>query len=446
MSGSISKWEKKVGERCLPGDAVAQVETDKASVSFDAQDEFFIAKFLVEQGQEVAVGAPIMVTVEEESAVAVFANYVHSTADTKAPQPQATPAHPPQKTSTVDTHSATQQVSTDAKGVSAGSNLRLSPAAKHFLESHGYDARNIVGTSKHGIISKADVLIALRDGKLVPLQKFSQAPVSEAPTKSADPATSDKATTTVRHTASSAEQPSSQAMPLPVNSHYEDIPASNMRKVIAKRLTQSKATVPHSYMTIDCELDAMLAFRSKLKADLGVTVSVNDLVIKAAALALRDVPEANAQWAGDKIKTSSSVDISIAVATPNGLITPILTHADQRGLDAISKTVRDLATRARDGKLKPEEYQGGTFTISNLGMFGISEFSAVINPPQSCILAVGGGIKRVLPPKAGDSKPRVATVLTVQLSADRRVVDETVSALFLQAFREYIANPMAATL
>ena len=433
-----------MGEKCSPGDSIAQVETDKASVSFDAQDDFFIARFLVEQGQEVEVGAPILVTVEEESAVAAFANYVHSAPATKVPS-QDPPAPQSPEPSTIETHSAAQQSAADDKHANAGSTLRFSPAARHFLESHGYDARNVVGTSKHGLISKADVLIALRDGKLLPLQTLTQASVSEA-AKPTDVAASATTSATVRHPMDATKQTDSKAAPMPVNSNYEDIPASNMRKVIAKRLTQSKASVPHSYMTIDCELDAMLAFRSKLKADLGVNVSVNDLVIKAAALALRDVPEANAQWAGDKIKTSTSVDISIAVATPNGLITPILNHADQRGLDAISKSVRDLATRARDGKLKPEEYQGGTFTISNLGMFGISEFSAVINPPQSCILAVGGGIKRVLPPKAGDSKPRVATILSVQLSADRRVVDETVSALFLQSFREYIANPMAAML
>ncbi len=435
-AGSISKWEKKVGEQCAPGDSIALVETDKASVSFDAQDDFFIAKFLVEPGQEVAVGDPIMVTVEERDAVAAFANYVHQPQG--KPSQEASPEAKPQQAPAQSAESA-------VKAAGGRSPPRLSPAARHFLDSHGYDASNVTGTSKHGIVSKADVLLALKEGKLVPLPKFASESPKERTAAPTAPVVEQRPSSSGQ-SMGSTEAKSSKDAPPPVNNNFVDIPASNMRKVIAKRLTQSKATVPHSYMTIDCELDAMLAFRSKLKAELGVNVSVNDLVIKAAALALRDVPEANAQWSGESIRPSTSVDISIAVATPNGLITPILTNADHRGLDSINKTVRDLATRARDGKLKPEEYQGGTFTISNLGMFGISEFSAVINPPQSCILAVGGGIKRILPPKSADGKPRVGTILTVQLSADRRVVDEAVSALFLQSFREYIANPMAAML
>jgi pyruvate dehydrogenase E2 component (dihydrolipoamide acetyltransferase) len=246
-----------------------------------------------------------------------------------------------------------------------------------------------------------------------------------------------------------------------------------MRKIIAKRLAESKATVPHYYLTGECTIDDLMSMRKKLKKELEINVSVNDIVIKSAALALKDVPIANSKFdvKSSTIKAGSTVDISVAVATPNGLITPIVTNAvgsfslqtqkildlfississfhpqDKRGLKDINATVKDLATRAKDGKLKSEEYQGGSFTISNLGMFGISEFSAVINPPQACILAIGGGVPRVFPPlKAGD-KPRVVTTVRYCLSADRRVVDEDAAGQFIQVFSEYLGNPKSILL
>lgn len=212
-----------------------------------------------------------------------------------------------------------------------------------------------------------------------------------------------------------------------------------MRKVIAKRLTESKAGVPHFYTSVACEIDAGLALRKRMAAEHGVKFSVNDLVIRASALALRDVPEANAAWHG-VARTNAGVDVSVAVATPSGLITPIVVGADKLGLLGITQVVGDLATRAKSGKLKPEEYQGGTFTISNLGMFGIREFSAIVNPPQAAILAVGGGVAKVVP-GGPDSAPRVATVMTARLSADRRVLDEALAAQFLQVFQHYMTNP-----
>eukprot|EP01032_Pedospumella_encystans_P018211 gene18211-20738_t len=246
---------------------------------------------------------------------------------------------------------------------------------------------------------------------------------------------------------SSSAAPVAATSQAPVNSHFKDIPNSNMRKVIAKRLTESKATVPHFYTSIECKIDSLMALRKTFKKDMELNISVNDLVIKSAALALRDVPEANSRWNKQSgsidAATSKQVDISVAVATPNGLITPILTGADKRGLVDINSTVKDLATRARDGKLKPEEYQGGSFSISNLGMYGITSFSAVINPPQACILAVGAGIQKMLPPKANSTtnRPRVVTTVTVQLSADRRVIDEATAAQYLQVFQSYLSNP-----
>lgn len=229
---------------------------------------------------------------------------------------------------------------------------------------------------------------------------------------------------------------------------YEDVPNNNMRKVIAKRLTESKRDVPHFYTSMEVELDNVMKLRKQLAANHDVKVSVNDVIIRASSLALRDVPEANGTYdiKADTVKLQSSIDISVAVATPSGLITPIVPHTDKMGLSEITDKVRDLAGRAREGKLKPEEYQGGTFCISNLGMFGIDEFSAVINPPQAAILAVGGGSRRIVPTPYVDGaevqpKPSIKTIMTARLSADRRVVDEATAALFMSAFKHYISKP-----
>jgi len=332
------------------------------------------------------------------------------------------------------------------------------------VESKALDTTGLQGSAKRGLISKSDVVLGIKSGQVkeddVKKKMLSQAltkPVStiavtapviispQAPIN-AFPATTVNAATLL------------EISQKPVSDRYVDIPNSNMRKVIAKRLTESKSTVPHFYTSIECEVDDLMKLRKRLQSDFDVNVSVNDLVIKSAALALRDVPRVNSKWSKQLNAIDSSmshrVDISVAVATPNGLITPIVTDADKRGLADINSTVKDLATRARDGKLKPDEYQGGSFSISNLGMFGISSFSAVINPPQACILAVGAGIKKVLPPKlptegvSGDSKPkpRVVTTVTVQLSADRRVVDEAVASQFLQVFQGYLSNPVTMLL
>lgn len=229
---------------------------------------------------------------------------------------------------------------------------------------------------------------------------------------------------------------------------FEDVPNNNMRKVIAKRLTESKRDVPHFYTSVEVELDNVLKLRKELVAKHEVKVSVNDLIIRCCSLALRDVPEVNGTYdpKSDSVKLQDSVDISIAVATPTGLITPIVPNTDKLGLSEITDKVRDLAGRAREGKLAPQEYQGGSFCISNLGMFGIDEFSAVINPPQAAILAVGGGSRRIVPTPYVDgaeeqSKPSIKTIMTARLSADRRVVDEATAALFLSAFNHYISKP-----
>lgn len=323
--------------------------------------------------------------------------------------------------------SLAQAVSQQRRFASAAlHDAKLSPAARYIANNHRLDVAGIKGTGKAGMIVKGDVLAVLSSGA-------AKAAPSAAPVAAAAPVA------TVAPVA-----PSSTA---PVNSNYTDIPLTTMRKVIAKRLTESKQTVPHGYCLATVEIDAVLKMRKQLAKDFNVNISVNDAVIKAAALALRDVPEANARFdaARGAVQRSPSIDVSVAVATPTGLITPIVTNADGRGLSDINATVKDLATRARAGKLKPQEFQGGSFSISNLGMFGVSAFSAVINPPQSCILAVGAGVPRVVVDEKTQTL-RTVTQLSVQLSADRRVVSEAVAAQFLQAFSAYLASPVALAL
>lgn len=374
-TGTLSKWLIDVGDEVAPGDGIADITTDKASMTFESTDDFYVAKLLVEEGTEIAVGAPVFISVEDKAHVEAFSTYTTPTAST-------TPALADTPVSVAPTPE-----------VSATSRI---PSIK-FLGKR-----------------------SLSPEVASPVVSAAASPVTPAPVVQ------------VSHVSSTTD------------TNYSDVPNTNMRKIIAKRLTESKTTVPHMYTAITSEIDEVLKLRKTLKKEFDINVSVNDIVIKAAALALRDVPEANAKWDAKKDArdvSSDSIDISVAVATPNGLITPIVTAAEKRGLSDINNTVKDLANRAKDNKLKPEEFQGGSFTISNLGMFGITEFSAVINPPQACILAVGGGISKVYPPRAGELKPRVATTMTVQLSSDRRVIDEAIAAQYLQVFDFYMSNP-----
>lgn len=321
----------------------------------------------------------------------------------------------------------------------------LMPSARHLSQSKGLDATGLPGSGKDGRITKGDVLKALKDGVVLPpLSKAATSTTAATTTVAA--ATAAPASPTIAPTTPST--PADVTIPaITTSGTYEDIKNNNMRKVIARRLTESKSSVPHFYSTVEIELDNIMALRKKLK-EKDIKVSVNDLIIRGSALALRDVPEVNASFtANGGVKMNDSVDISVAVATPGGLITPIVPNTDTMGLSDISNKVRDLATRARDGKLSPEEYQGGTFCISNLGMFGITEFSAVINPPQAAILAVGGGVKKVIvntPYVDGaeeQEQPKVKSVMSARLSADRRVVDEATAALFMSALKCYLNKP-----
>jgi pyruvate dehydrogenase E2 component (dihydrolipoamide acetyltransferase) len=361
--GTISLWKASPGTELKAGDVLCEIETDKASVGFEMQENCVLAKILVEaHGPETAVGCPIALTVEDAAAYEAFvksdpSSYKHLEGNASA---AALASSQPAQSAT------TNEASHAAPAASSGPQ-RFMPAAPPQAEAPGGVMTGGVGAAKGGRITKGDLLQGLKAGtvKAGAAKKHVAQTTTAAPTQ----AQATPASAAPSAPASSSAGPSQSA---PVNEHYKDIPNSNMRKVIAKRLTESKATVPHFYTSIEVEIDKLMAFRKTMKKEFEQNLSVNDLVIKSAALALRDVPEANAKWnkAANAIDASTcrNVDISVAVATPSGLITPILTGADKRGLVDINSTVRDLAARARDGKLKPEEYQGGSFSISNLGM------------------------------------------------------------------------------
>lgn len=435
-SGTVTEWHKQPGDELSAGDVICDVETDKATVAFDVQDDGVLAKIISTAGSgEVRVGEPVAVIVEDSDAYAAFvkADAAGEVAleggggdDSAEEAPAAAPA---------SDESSGSSSSTSLPSRSVPDEFLFAPSARHMAQSKGIDASSLEGTGKGGRITKADLVTALAKGVVFPdaqagkaETKASQA-ASPAPAAAAAPAPAAAAPVAAPPVVSSTSE------------NYEDQPANNIKKITAKRLTQSKAEVPHLYVSMACEVDGLMAFRKTLLKEHDVKVSVNDIIIRSAALALRDVPEANAKWTGGARHTGESIDISVAVATPTGLITPIVTDADRRGLSNISGKVRDLATRARDQKLKPEEFQGGSFTVSNLGMFGINEFSAVINMPQACILAVGGGAPTVKPGREAGDKPRVCSEVTVRLSADRRVVDEAIAAQLLQSFKHYMETP-----
>ena len=406
--GTLSKWVKKEGDAVKAGDVIAEIETDKATMEVEAVDEGVIGKILVAEGTEgVPVNQLIALLLEEGEDPAALAGHVGGGA-AASPAPAAAVASAP----------ATATSLPPAAAVAAsGERVSASPLAKRIAEQSGVDLAQVQGTGPHGRVIKADVEEALVKG------------VAQGGT-----------TTNV-----AAIAVSSGRNPI----EFTEIPNSGMRKTIAKRLTESKQQVPHFYLSLDCELDCLLAARKQMndaaEAAAGkdgkpaYKLSVNDMVIKAVAMALRDVPAANASWTDAAIQQYNNVDISVAVAIDGGLITPIVKNADQKGLGQIANEAKDLIARARAGKLQPSEYQGGGFSISNLGMYGIKNFNAIINPPQGCILAVGAGEERVVV-KRGEFK--AVNVMTVTLSCDHRVVDGAVGAEFLSAFKRYVESPV----
>ena len=402
--GTLARWLVSEGDAVRSGDVIAEIETDKATMEVEALDDGVMAKLVVAEGtQNVAVNALIAVLAEEgedASEAAKEAENEPIAAPTPAPTAASTPAPTPVSAPAAPKLAAGQK----------GERVFASPLARRIAGDAGLDIGNLAGTGPHGRIIRADV--------------------EEAIAKAGTVAAAPSAAASMMRVAGQSER-------------FE--PHSAMRRVIAERLQQSKQNAPHFYLTVDCEIDTLLQARKALNeaAPEGVKISVNDMVVKAAAAALIAVPEVNGYFEEAGCRYFSDADICIAVAVDGGLVTPVIKAANHLGLSAIASASADLAKRARDNQLDPAEYTGGTFTISNLGMFGVREFSAVINPPQAAILAVGAGEKR--PVVRGDALD-IATVMSVTLSADHRIVDGAVGARWLQAFKGAIENPVTMLL
>jgi pyruvate dehydrogenase E2 component (dihydrolipoamide acetyltransferase) len=423
--GKLARWLVKEGDTVKSGDILAEIETDKATMEFEAVDEGRIGKILVPEGSEgVKVNAPIAVLLEEgEKAGAVdipaamkdigAAIKAEAPKKAEAPQPAAAKAEP-----------AKVEAAKPAPVAQSGERVFASPLARRIAAGKGIDLSSLTGTGPRGRIVKADVENA----------KPGASPAGAA-------------------RAASGEAGGVGVAPLPdaklfyKAGEYEEIPHDSMRKAIAKRLTSAKTLIPHYYLTIDCDLTSLMATREALNAAAGKNaaykLSVNDFVVKASAMALMKHPDVNASWTDSAILKHKHADVGIAVAIPSGLITPIVFVAETKGLAQISNEVKELAGKAKDKKLKPQEYEGGSFSVSNLGMFGIKSFTSIINPPQSCIIAVGAGEERAV---VRNGKIEIATMMTVTMSCDHRVVDGATGAKFLQTFKQFIEEPASMLL
>jgi pyruvate dehydrogenase E2 component (dihydrolipoamide acetyltransferase) len=435
--GNLARWLKKEGDAIASGDIIAEIETDKATMEFEAVDEGRLGRILIPDGTEgVPVNQPIGILLEEGEDESALKGFEAGGAPGKAEEPakegkEAKEEGPPAAEARPGKGAgrpAAEAPAKPAKGNGAAEGrIFASPLAKRMAEQAGIELGMIEGSGPHGRIVKRDIEQAMRAGGPTP----AKAPEAHAPE--------------ARRPAEAPAAPAPAAPFGPPAEPHEEIKLSNMRKVIARRLTESKQQIPHYYLTLDCELDALLRLRAELNGREGADykLSVNDFLIKALALSLRKVPAANRSWGGDRMYQYQDADISVAVAIPEGLITPIIRRADQKGLSTISKEMRDLGVRAREGKLKPEEFQGGSFSLSNLGMFGIREFAAVINPPQAGILAVGAGEQR---PIVKDGALATATMMSATLAADHRVIDGATGAELLAAFKAYVQDPVAMLL
>jgi len=410
--GTLAKWHVKEGDKVSSGDILAEIETDKATMEFEAVDEGVIGKIVIAEGTEgVKVNAVIAVLLEDgESASDIGSVSAAPAAAAAAPKEEA--AAP----------AAAVSPAPAAPAAKDGNRIFATPLARRIAADKGLDLSTIAGSGPHGRIVKADV------------ENATAAPKAAAPAAaaSAAPATA------------MASGPSSDAViKMYEGRPFEEVKLDGMRKIIASRLTEAKQSVPHFYLRRDINLDALMKFRSQLNKQLegrGVKLSVNDFIIKACALALQQVPEANAVWAGDRTLKFTKSDVAVAVAIEGGLFTPVLRDSEMKSLSALSSEMKDLATRARDRKLAPHEYQGGSFAISNLGMFGIDNFDAIINPPHSAILAVGAGVKK--PIVGADGELTVGIVMSTTLSVDHRVIDGALGANLLNAIKDNLENPM----
>lgn len=417
--GNLVAWHKQEGDTISPGEVIAEIETDKATMEVEAVDEGKLGKILISAGTEgVAVNTTIGVILEDGETLEDVKE------DSEVPKPEASKPILPNKPEALSEEDSVQNIleDTGTSSVEILADMTIipnqtdrvfsSPLARRMAEQAGIDIGTVKGSGPNGRIIKDDIDSILKKGSMPDDDGILAKQLSSEVTVSTEVAG-------------------------PV---YEANLNTPMRKVIARRLTESKQTAPHFYMVADCEIDTLLETRSQLNEKIeNGKISVNDLIIRASALALKLVPMANASWTEEETRVYKNVDISVAVAIDGGLITPIVKDAGNKGLKAISEEMKDLAERAKSGKLMPEEYQGGTFSISNLGMYGVKEFSAVINPPQGAILAVGMGEKR---PVVKDNALSIATIMTCTLSVDHRVVDGAVGAQFLSAFKKLIEDPL----
>ncbi len=390
--GNLVRWLKSEGDMVKPGQVIAEIETDKATMEVEAVDEGKLAKIYVPEGTEAVkvntLIAAILEEDEDDSALAGLGEEGVSIVSAVAE------AKPEVLSNVVDLPKSAP--------VQMGERVFASPLARRIADQNNVNIAAVTGSGPHGRVIKSDVETAMAGG-------------TTARAITAQPAVYGEVA-------------------------YVEMPLNNMRKVIAKRLTESKQTVPHFYLTVDCNLDALLKLRSDINARLeDAKISVNDFIVRATALALMKVPASNASWHDTHIRQYQGADVSVAVALESGLVTPVVRSAHLKSLKDISAEVKSLAERARAGKLMPEDYQGGSFTISNLGMYGINQFAAIINPPQACIMAVGAGEQRAI---VKDGQVQVATVMTCTLSADHRVVDGAIGAEFLKAFKEHIEDPI----
>jgi pyruvate dehydrogenase E2 component (dihydrolipoamide acetyltransferase) len=419
--GTLAKWLVKEGDAVKSGDILAEIETDKATMEFEAVDEGTISQIIVAEGTDgVKVGAPIAILAGEgEDASSAKASPAPKKEEAKAPpaDEKGYGAAPEQDAPIAKADG--KKDAAPAPKADSGDRVKASPLARRLAEQQGIDLGSISGSGPNGRVVKAD-LDGAKAGGTAPVVK------AEAPAATAAPS------------APAAAPAPAQIPDIP----HEAVKLSNIRKTIARRLTESKQTIPHIYLTVDIRLDALLDLRTQLNKGLearGVKLSVNDMLIKALAAALIEVPSCNVMLAGDQLVTFSRADISVAVSIPAGLITPIIAGADTKSLSAIANEMKDLAARAKDGKLKPEEYQGGTASLSNMGMFGIKQFEAVINPPQGMIMAIGAGEKR---PYVVDDELTVATVMSATGSFDHRAIDGADGAKLMKAFKRLVENPL----
>ena len=423
--GTLAKWLKKEGDAVKAGDILAEIETDKATMEFEAVDEGVLGQILVAAGTEgVKVNTPIAVLLGDgESAETLPAPRTAPIAGA-APVAAPVPAVPAVAMPAVAMPAVAVPAPATAPAADTGSRVFASPLARRIAAEKGLDLTAIAGSGPHGRIVRSDV-----EGVKTSLPAPA---IAASPAKSTPPAA-----------VTPASQSADAVMNLYADRSYEEIKLDGMRKIIAARLTEAKQTIPHFYLRRDIRLDALMAFRADLNTRLEarkVKLSINDFIIKACALALQAVPDANAVWAGDRILRMKASDVAVAVAVEGGLFTPVLKDAEAKSISALSSEMKDLATRARDRKLAPHEYQGGSFAISNLGMFGIDSFDAVINPPHGAILAVGAGVQK---PIVVNGAVEIATVMSVTLSVDHRVIDGALGAALLAAIKDNLENPVA---